>query len=85
MFIPELSAKERLQKQKEAEASFVGNFADNSAFSRLIGFLGSTVFGPLISFFKKNGYAIGLGILCFVLLFKIGEAFYGKNVLGFLR
>ena len=44
-----------------------------------------TVLGPLVSFFKKNGVAIAIGILGFVFLFKIGEAFLGRMSIIFYK
>ena len=43
--------------------------------------------GPIISFFKKNGFAIAaLGILGFVFLYsKIGEAFMGSMSIVFYK
>ncbi len=41
--------------------------------------------GPIISFFKKNGFAIAMGILGFVFLFKIGEAFLGRMSIVFYK
>ena len=44
--------------------------------TKVLTWLASTVIGPVISFFKKNGFNIAaLAILGFVFLFKIGEAF----------
>ena len=83
LFIPEASANARIEAQNEAEADIVKKLGADNHFARLIGFLGSTVWGPLASFFRQNGVAIGLGILSFVLLFKIGEAFMGKMSLIF--
>ena len=83
LFIPEASANARIEAQNKAEADIVKKLGANNHFARLIGFLGSTVWGPLASFFRQNGVAIGLGILSFVLLFKIGEAFMGKMSLIF--
>lgn len=45
----------------------------------------STYVNPLISFFRKNDWQIGLAILAFVFLFKIGEAFMGKMSLVFYK
>ncbi|MDG2489716.1 MAG: MFS transporter, partial [Alphaproteobacteria bacterium] len=72
LFIPEASANARIEAQNKAEADIVKKLGANNHFARFIGFLGSTVWGPLASFFRQNGVAIGLGILSFVLLFKIG-------------
>ena len=51
----------------------------------MIAWFGSTYGGPLLSFFKKNGWQIGVAILAFVFLFKIGEAFMGKMSLVFYK
>ena len=83
LFIPEASANARIEAKNKAEADIVKKLGANNHFAQLIGFLGSTVWGPLASFFRQNGVAIGLGILSFVLLFKIGEAFMGKMSLIF--
>ena len=83
LFIPEASATARIEAQNKAEADIVKKLGVNNHFARFISFLASTVWGPLASFFRQNGVAIGLGILSFVLLFKIGEAFMGKMSLIF--
>ena len=41
--------------------------------------------GPILSFIKKNGVSIALGILGFVFLFKIGEAFLGRMSIVFYK
>ena len=83
LFIPEVSADARIKAQNKAQESFARHIGGYGGFSRFIGFLGSTIWGPLSSFFRQNGIAVGLGILGFVLLFKVGEAFMGKMSLVF--
>ena len=41
--------------------------------------------GPLLSFFRRNGFAIALAILGFIFLFKIGEAFLGRMSIVFYK
>ena len=41
--------------------------------------------GPIISFIRKNGVSIALGIIGFVFLFKIGEAFLGRMSIIFYK
>ena len=48
-------------------------------------YITGTIGGPIISFFKKNGFAIAIGILGFVFLFKIGEAFLGRMSIVFYK
>ncbi len=83
LFIPEASPYARQQAQKDAQSQLAAKFGATSPAGQLVGFLGSTVWTPLVSFFRKNGVAVGAGILAFVLLFKIGEAFMGKMSLVF--
>ena len=52
---------------------------------RTAGWISSRIGGPLVSFFKRNGLAIALGILGFVLLFKVGEAFLGRMSVIFYK
>ena len=52
---------------------------------KLIAFITATIGGPILSFFKKNGFAIAAGILGFVFLFKIGEAFMGRMSIVFYK
>ena len=44
-----------------------------------------TVVTPLTGFFVANGLKIGIAILAFVFLFKIGEAFMGKMSIVFYK
>lgn len=53
--------------------------------AQFFAWLGSTYIGPLASYFRKNGWQIGLAILAFVFLFKIGEAFMGKMSIVFYK
>lgn len=46
----------------------------NKASSWLLG----TVIAPFMSFFRTNGLKIGLTLLFFIMLFKVGEAFLGR-------
>ena len=44
-----------------------------------------TIVSPIYDFFKKNGLSIGIGLLAFIFLFKIGEAFLGRMSLIFYK
>ena len=43
----------------------------NNLFTKFFAWIGSTISGPLISFFKTNGKSIAIGIISFIFLFKI--------------
>ncbi len=47
--------------------------------------LKAMVVEPFVSFFRRNGISLGLAILGFIFLFKIGEAFMGKMSLVFYQ
>jgi PAT family beta-lactamase induction signal transducer AmpG len=47
--------------------------------------IGSAFLNPLAAFFMTNGIRIGIAILGFVFLFKIGEAFLGRMSVVFYR
>ena len=57
----------------------------SGSISKILAWISGTIAGPIISFFKKNGFKIALGILGFVFLFKIGEAFLGRMSIVFYK
>jgi PAT family beta-lactamase induction signal transducer AmpG len=54
-------------------------------FNAALRWIKETVIDPLASFFMANGIKIGIAILGFVFLFKIGEAFLGRMSIIFYR
>ncbi len=57
---------------------------DNAAAAAAV-WIKDTVITPLTGFFVANGLKIGIAILAFVFLFKIGEAFMGKMSIVFYK
>ena len=84
MLIPEASASSRIAAQKQAASGLAAHFG-KSRLAAVGGFLVNTVWGPLGSFFRKNGLSVALTLLGFIFLFKIGEAFMGKMSLIFYK
>ena len=78
MFVNETDSTERQINQKENDQSIAGKFQNSNFLTKTITWISGTISGPIISFFKKNGFQIALGILGFVFLFKVGEAFLGR-------
>ena len=78
MFVKETKNSERYNKQKENDKLISNRFKNKNLFTQFISWMGGTISGPITSFFKKNGFSIALGILGFVFLFKVGEAFLGR-------
>jgi MFS transporter, PAT family, beta-lactamase induction signal transducer AmpG len=85
MFVHELIETDRQAKQKETDSIILGKLGSNNFISNFFAYITGTIGGPIISFFKKNGFAIAVGILGFVFLFKIGEAFLGRMSIVFYK
>ena len=86
LFIPETGTQERIKAQAAAQAELRAkdgryhNYHPNCQLYRL------NCCPVLLSFFRNNGLKIGLGLLSFILLFKINaEAFMGKMSIIFYK
>jgi PAT family beta-lactamase induction signal transducer AmpG len=85
MFVTEKNSDERINKQLLNDKIISDKLGNNNFFSKFAVWIGGTISGPIISFFKKNGFSIALGILSFVFLFKVGEAFLGRMSIIFYK
>ena len=85
MFINEKDNSERQNKQNENDRLISNQFNKKNIFTNFLTWIGGTISGPIISFFKKNGFSIAIGILGFVFLFKVGEAFLGRMSIIFYK
>ena len=85
IFIEEKVNQQQIHEQLKNEENFKKSISYNNIFINIISWFGSTIGGPIISFFKKNGFQIALCILGFVFLFKIGEAFLGRMSIIFYK
>ena len=85
MFVHEKQKNERFEAQKKTDENIQNKLGRSNILTKIISWIGGTVAGPIVSFFKKNGIKIALGILCFVFLFKIGEAFLGRMSIIFYK
>jgi MFS transporter, PAT family, beta-lactamase induction signal transducer AmpG len=85
MFVHEPIKTDRQEKQKEADTIILRKLGSYNFLTNFFAYITGTIGGPIISFFKKNGFAIAVGILCFVFLFKIGEAFLGRMSIVFYK
>ena len=84
-FIPEAGTNERSQSQQKDQSDIQDKIGIPGVLGRLISWFMATIVSPLFSFFKKNGVTIGLSILGFIFLFKIGEAFLGRMSILFYK
>ena len=85
MFVNETDSTERQINQKKNDQLIAGKFQNSNFLTQTITWISGTISGPIISFFKKNGFQIALGILGFVFLFKVGEAFLGRMSIIFYK
>ncbi len=85
MFVHENSYTERILSQKKTDEIIKNKLGNNNFLTKVLSWLSGTIGGPVISFFKKNGFSIAMGILGFVFLFKIGEAFLGRMSIVFYK
>ncbi len=85
LFIKEKIVSNKIDNQKKTDELIHNNFKNKNFFTKLISWLGGTIAGPILEFFKKNGFSIALSILGFVFLFKVGEAFLGRMSIIFYK
>ena len=85
MFVREPSAQARIAAQAEDDSVVASRIGVAGPLGRAAAWLGGTVVGPLMSFFRRNGFAIAAAVLGFIFLFKIGEAFLGRMSLVFYK
>ncbi len=85
LFIKEGNFLNIKKSHLELDNKILGKFSNNNMFTKIIAWITSTISGPLISFFKKNGKGIAIGIISFIFLFKIGEAFLGRMSVIFYK
>jgi len=85
LFINEPQPIDRAEKQKQTDKMIRDKLGSSNLIKEIFAWLAGTIIGPVMSFFKKNGFQIALGILGFVFLFKIGEAFLGRMSVIFYK
>ena len=85
MFVNEALQTNRSESQKRTDKMIEDKLGASNLLTKIVAWLTGTVAGPIISFFKKNGFNIALAILAFIFLFKIGEAFLGRMSVIFYK
>ncbi len=85
IFVKEYEDFNRNERQLKGDEIFKKKISGNNFFSKSIVWISGTIGGPIISFFKKNGFVISISILAFIFLFKIGEAFLGRMSIIFYK
>ena len=85
MFVNETIYSKKQNAHEEADKIILNKFGNENIFARSLSWIGGTISGPVVSFFKKNGFSIAIGVLGFIFLFKIGEAFLGRMSIIFYK
>ena len=85
MFINEPQPTSRKESQKQTDKIIEDKLGSSNFITKSVAWITGAVAGPVISFFKKNGFKITLAILGFIFLFKIGEAFLGRMSVIFYK
>ena len=85
MYVNEQQASYREEVQKQTDKIIEDKFSSSNIITKIVSWITGTIIGPIISFFKKNGFNIAIAILGFVFLFKIGEAFLGRMSVIFYK
>lgn len=79
------SSRRRQAQQKDFTAARRIMPAGARLFGDAAAWLGATYVMPVANFMRRHGLRIGLALLLFVILFKVGEAFLGRMSLVFYR
>ena len=85
MFVHEPILTDRKIKQSQTDQLIQNKIGPQNIMTKMIVWISGTLGGPIISFFKKNGFSIAIGILSFIFLFKVGEAFLGRMSIIFYK
>ena len=85
LFIKEPQPIHRTESQRQTDKLIESKLGSSTIISKAVAWMTGTIVGPIISFFKKNGFNIAMAILGFVFLFKIGEAFLGRMSVIFFK
>ena len=85
MFVHESPSSARKVNQRKTDQLIQSKLGSQNIITNIIAWISGTLGGPVISFFKKNGFSIAIAILGFVFLFKVGEAFLGRMSIIFYK
>ncbi len=85
MFVHEPVENNRQINQEKTDKIISSKLGSNNFLTNTFSYLAGTIVGPIINFFQRNGFSIAVGILGFVFLFKIGEAFVGRMSIVFYK
>ena len=85
LFVNETPHNDSKSKQLQTDKIIEEKLGFSNIISKFTAWIAGTIAGPIMSFFKKNGFNIALAILAFIFIFKIGEAFLGRMSVIFYK
>ena len=85
MFVSEPQLVNKADSQRQTDKMIEDKIGYSSILTKIVAWSAGTIIGPIISFFKKNGFNIAIAILGFIFLFKVGEAFLGRMSVIFYK
>ena len=85
LLIPENKSEKKILIQKKADKKILDKLGRTNKLKIIIVWVSGAIINPLTSFFKKNTLKVAIGILGFIFLFKIGEAFLGRMSIIFYK
>ena len=85
LLVPERDSSEIAFKQKMDDQKLLKTLGKPNKTKYAIAWISGVIINPLISFFNKNTFKVAIGILGFIFLFKIGEAFLGRMSIIFYK
>jgi len=77
--------RERFREAEEKYERALAQKVAPGAWARLTAWLGVTVVEPFREFFQRTGTKLGVSVLLFVFMFKLGEAFLGRMAIVFYK
>ncbi len=85
LLIPEKNYLDRDTVQKNSDKLILNKLGSPNQIKVFLSWIAGTVINPLVSFFNKNTIPVAIGLLGFIFMFKIGEAFLGRMSIIFYK
>ncbi len=80
-----LLVAEPQDRRTQMQSSLEDGYQQRFGLGRVASWIAVTVIEPFAEFLRRNGVGIALTLLCFIFLFKIGEAFLGRMSVVFYK
>ena len=85
MFVNEPQPLDRAESQRQTDKFIEDKLGSPNILKKIIAWLTGTVIGPVISFFKKNGFNIAIAILGFVFCLRLVKLSWEECLLSSIK